>query len=809
MIYLKNKTLTALFILFTSSSFAQSGIITGRVFNEKNNEAVPFANVVIQGTTQGVTTDIDGKYRIEKLSPALYNLEVTFIGFKKKTVAEIQVTNAKPAVRDIGLEEDVQNLTEVEVKASAFTKTEESPISVRTIGIAEIERNPGGNRDISKVIQNLPGVAGTPAFRNDIIIRGGSPNENRFYLDGVEVPNINHFATQGASGGPVGLLNINFIREVDYYSGAFPANRGNTLSSVFEFKQIDGRTDRIGARLTVGATDYGLTLEGPVSKKSNFIFSVRRSYLQGLFQLLKLPFLPTYNDYQLRYKIKFNDKNELTVLSLGAYDQFKINAGVNKGVTDSATLVNNAYILGNIPVNNQWNYTIGAVYKNYRDKGYTTVVLSRNMLSNIAYKHLNNDNNLAKTFDYNSTEAESKLRIENTTRLSGWKFNMGVNGEYARYTNRTFDQIATPLGPDTINFSSKLNFYKYGLFGQVSKGIFKQRLMLSLGVRFDGNTYSSAMARLWEQFSPRFSLSYSFNTNFSFNANVGRYYQLPAYTVLGYRNFITNELVNKANNVSYIRCDHAVAGFEYTNSKSLRITVEGFYKQYANYPFLLREQISLANLGGDFGVVGNAPVTSTSTGRSYGAEFLLQQKLIKGFYGIMAYTFVRSEFANAAGKFIPSSWDNRHIVNVTLGKKFKRNWQVGAKIRFSGGSPSSPYDTLTSSLKTNWDVQGFGFVDYSKLNTNRLPAFHGLDLRVDKQYFFKKWTLGLYFDIQNAYNFKAQLQPILDVERKADGTPTGAIVNPTAPLSEQRYKTRIVENLTGTVLPTLGVIIDL
>jgi hypothetical protein len=325
----------------------------------------------------------------------------------------------------------------------------------------------------------------------------------------------------------------------------------------------------------------------------------------------------------------------------------------------------------------------------------------------------------------------------------------------------------------------------------------------------DGNTYSSLMAKFWEQFSPRFSASYSINSNFSLNANIGRYYQLPAYTVLGYRDFATNELANKANNVTYIRCDHIVAGVEYTNSKSLRITVEGFLKQYANYPFLLREQISLANLGGDFGVVGNAPVTSTSKGRSYGMEVLVQQKLVKGFFGIMAYTFVRSEFENAAGKLLPSSWDNQHIVNVTLGKKFKRNWQVGAKVRFSGGSPYSQYDTIASSLKTNWDVFGRGIFDFSKLNSGRLPAFHGLDLRVDKNYYFKKWSLDVYFDIQNAYNFKAQLQPILDVERKADGTPTGAIVNPNAPIQDQRYKTRLVKNLTGTVLPTLGIILEI
>lgn len=801
--------LLVVFVISSFSALAQTGQINGRVFNAKNNEAVPFANVVIKGTTTGAVTDIDGNFLLNNLNPDLYNLEVSYIGFKKKNISEIQVTNGKPARVDIALEEDVQTLGEVEIKAKAYTKTEESPVSIHTLGIAEIERNPGGNRDISKVIANLPGVAATPAFRNDIIIRGGSPNENRFYLDGVEVPNINHFATQGASGGPVGLLNVNFIREVDYYSGAFPANRGNALSSVFEFKQIDGRQDRIGARITVGATDYGLTLEGPVNKNSTFIFSVRRSYLQGLFKLLRLPFLPIYNDYQLKYKYKFGTKHELTVLSLGALDNFKLNQGVNDGVTDSATLVNNAYILGNLPINNQWNYTIGAVYKYYGNSGYTTVVLSRNMLNNTAYKRTDNNEELPKTFDYESTEAENKLRVENTTRKGSWKLNSGINAEFARYTNFTFNQIATPAGPDTVTFTSKLRFLKYGLFAQASRGLFNQRLVLSAGVRFDGNTYSSLMSRLWEQFSPRISASFSINDNFSLNANVGRYFQLPAYTVLGFRDFATNELVNRNNNLEFIRCDHAVAGLEYVNSNNLRITVEGFFKQYNNYPFLLREQISLANLGGDFGVVGNAPVNSSSRGRSYGYEVLVQQKLWKGFFGIMAYTFVRSEFTDADGNYKPSSWDNRHIVNLTAGKKFKRNWQFGAKFRFSGGGPFTPYDTLTSALVQNWNINGRGILDFAQLNSGRLPSFHGLDIRVDKLYYFKKWSLNLYLDIQNLYNFQAQLQPILDVERNANGTPTGTIVNPGDAPNQWRYRTRVVDNITGTVLPTLGVIIEL
>ena len=289
-------TIKNIFFLFLSffslNTWAQTGIIKGKVVEAANNQSIPFANVVIEGTTVGVVTDIDGNFEFTDLEPGLYNVSASFLGFKTDTKQEIQVTNSKPATIDFALEEDAENLKEVVVKASPFKKPAESPVSLQTIGTAEIQRNPGGNRDISKVVRSLPGVTSVSSFRNDLLIRGGGPSENRFYLDDIEIPNINHFATQGSSGGPNGLINVDFIREVDFYSSAFPANRGNSMSSVFNFKQKNGRDDRIGFTATLGTSDLAATLEGPIGKKTTFLFSIRQSYLQLLFDVLDLPFLP-------------------------------------------------------------------------------------------------------------------------------------------------------------------------------------------------------------------------------------------------------------------------------------------------------------------------------------------------------------------------------------------------------------------------------------------------------------------------------------------------------------------------------------
>jgi len=795
---MKKILLSGAFILAFIQIIAQNGTIKGRVFNDKNNEPLPFTNIVIFGTTIGSTSDLDGNFIFTGIKPGFVKLAASSVGFEAHVSEEFQVTNAKTVFIDIPMRETSIQLDQVVVKASPFRKTEESPVSMRTLGISEIEKNPGSNRDISKVIQALPGVASTVSFRNDLIVRGGGPNENRFYLDGIEIPNLNHFATQGASGGPVGIVNVDFIREVDFYSGAFPANRGNTLSSVLEMKQIDGNKEKIVFKGSVGASDLSLAVNGPLSEKTTFLFSARRSYLEFLFGIIGLPFLPTYNDFQFKVKTKFDLKNELTVLGIGAIDQFKLNTGIKNPTEDQQ------YILNYLPINNQWNYAIGAVYKHYRSNSFDTWVLSRNMLNNEAYKYENNDETKAKTLDYVSQEMENKFRYENSSRFRDYKIIAGAGGEYARFTFNSFQKVFIPMAEDTlrtIDYGSELDLFKYHLFGQVSRNFSNDRLILSLGLRTDGNTYSENMSNLLHQLSPRFSAAWALTSKFFLNFNTGRYFQQPAYTTLGFRNS-TGTLANKANNLKYIVSNHVVGGIEYRRREDAKFTLEGFYKFYDNYPVSVNDSISLANKGGDFGVSGNEEVTSTGIGRAYGLEVYVRDRLMDKVNLILSYTYVRSEFKDASEKYIPSSWDNRHLVNLTLSREFKNNWNLGARWRFVGGSPFTPWDLNRSSLVAAWDARQQGYLDFSRFNTLRTGNFHQLDARLDKQYFFNKWSLNLYIDIQNLYNFQQDGPPNLLTQTDANGS------NLIDPENENRYLLKQVSNPAGTVLPTIGIIVE-
>ena len=771
--------------------------IKGIVTDAFSGQPISYANVAIWNSTRGAVTDSVGRFEITEVQPGTYRLQSSFIGYKSFVTAEFQVTN-KDIFIPIELEESSQSIEEVNIVATPFRKTAESPLGLRVIGFKEIEKSAGGNRDISRVIQTFPGVASTAAFRNDLMVRGGGPSENRFFLDGVEIPNINHFSTQGASGGPVGILNPDFIREVNFYSAAFPASKGNTLSSVLDFKLKDGNKEKFSLRGILGASEVGLSANGPIGDKTTYQVSLRRSYLQFLFDLIGLPFLPTFTDAQFKVKHTFDRQNELTILGLGAIDDMKLNTGDEESLSEE-----NQYILSYLPVIQQKSYTLGAVYKHYAGNNNYSIIISRSQTNNKNTKYKDNDESSADnlTLRYNSDEIENKLRSENTIRLPFVQLNFGGNVDYAQYRNNTYQKIFT-TNPYTILYDTDLGLWKWGLYATAIYESYDERFTASLGLRADANNYSKSMRNLLDQLSPRLSLSYRLFGDVYANASVGRYYELPPYTALGFKDNEGN-YVNRANDLRYIRSDQASAGLEYRPSAYLKFTAEGFYKHYDYYPMSVKDSIPLASKGTDYGVLGNEAVTSTATGRAYGAELMGRWYNFKGLTFIASYTWVRSEFKDGrhSGRYLPSSWDNKHMFTFSGTYSLPKNWDVSAKFRVVGGAPYTPYDVERSSYVEAWDANNQLLYDYSRFNSERLDPFTQLDLRVDKTFYFKRLMLGIYIDVQNVLNSKYKEQ---DVYVK-----TGRILNPDAPISQQRYELKPVSRETGTLLPSIGIIIEI
>jgi hypothetical protein len=426
------------------------------------------------------------------------------------------------------------------------------------------------------------------------------------------------------------------------------------------------------------------------------------------------------------------------------------------------------------------------------------------MLNNESTKYRDNDdsdpNNL--TQNYVSQEIENKVRVESTSRTNGYKINFGVNYEFAKYNLDNFALFSLNGNVFEQNQESAFSMNKYGFFGQISKKYLDEKLIVSLGIRADGNDFNEEMSNPLEQFSPRFSAAYAVNEQFILNFNTGLYYQLPAYTLLGYQE---NDVLVNQDRIDYIEAFHLVGGLEYNTKTNSKFTLEGFYKLYDKYPFLLRDSLNIGNIGGDFGAIGNEPAISNRGGRTYGLEALFQQKFYKGFYGILSYTLGVSEFEDKNGDLVASSWDSRHIIAITAGKQFGKNWEVGARWRFQSALPETP-DDPNANLVPVWLLNGRALPDYNQLNTLRGSNFHGLDIRIDKKWFFTKWSLNAYFDVQNAYGFQTESQRQL-LNRDDSGNPI--ILNPNAPTAQQRFDTRTSINQSGQALPTIGIIIEI
>lgn len=768
--------------------FAAEYQIKGVVIDKSTRQPLEFVNVLVVGLGIGASTDANGNFLITQVPPGIYRLQASFLGYKTELTPEYRVNHVTPYVQ-IELEEENASLNEVVVTASPFQKVPESPVSLRVIGLQEIEKAPGANRDISKVVQNYPGVAFSPiGYRNDLIVRGGGPSENRFYLDGVEIPNINHFSTQGASGGPVGLIDADLIRSVKFYSGAFPADKGNALSSVLDFSLRDGDMERNSLKATLGASEVSLSSNGHIGNKTSYLVSVRQSYLQALFKILGLPFLPAYTDASFKIKTRFNSHNELSLLGLGGIDRMKLNLGIEGEDAE--------YMLSYLPEINQETYTVGGVYRHYSQRHVQSIVLSQSYLNNRNVKYRDNDESSEEnlTLRLGSIEQETKLRMENTSSWSVWKVKAGFDLNYSRYKSNEYRKVFANALRE-YDYHTDLSLWRWGMFASVDYAAPDKSFTASMGVRTDGNNYSDKMKELWRQLSPRLSVSYRLIEGLTLSGHVGLYYQLPSYTALGFKGE-EGEYVNR--HLDYISVSQESLGLSWTPNENMELSVEGFYKLYGHMPFSLSDQIPLSCKGNDYGTIGNEALSSEAKGRSYGVELMFKWLLTQKLNLSSSLTIFKSEFKDGKqGSYVPSAWDNRFILNMSGTYNFPKHWSLGAKVSCIGGSPYTPYDVKKSSLVEAWNVQGRAYYDYSRYNQERLPVFGQLDVRVDKTFYLKKCMLGFYLDIQNITASKLRQPDAL--------MSTGQIENPSAPLSEQRYVMKSIRQESGTLLPTLGI----
>lgn len=781
-------SLALLSFLFIQYVNAQTGTLSGLVRDALTGLPLSGATLRFNEGDKMATTDSNGRYYFSGLLPKTYNLTASFVGYTSLTSFNIVIRSEGNIDVNFDLNPETKTLSEVVVRPNPFRKPLNTPLSVQKLSQEEIAAYPGGNNDIAKVVQSFPGVSGSVGgFRNDVIIRGGAPNENVYYLDGIEIPNINHFSTQGSAGGPVGLLNVSFIEGVTLSTSAFGAQYDNALSGILQFDQRNGNASRFNTNFRLSSSEAAITAEGPIFKKdkevskTSFLVSARRSYLQLLFKALDLPFLPDYWDYQYKIRHQINARNEIIFTGVGSVDDLKINELKEFDAEQKA-------IQDQIPVIRQLSNTLGLSWRHRfrNNKGNILTTLSHNRLRNEFFQYSDNVQETGLYYSNDSKEDESRLRVT-VTQLSGpWTFSYGGVVIIGDYFNKALDLV------NNTNFNAGVTLTRYGAFAQAAHKWFDNRLSVTLGLRTDGNNFTGSGNELLKRLSPRAGLSWQLDNKgaWNFNASIGRYYKIPPYTILGYRGS-SGDLINR--NSEYIQSDHIVAGIDYLVSPSARITLEGFYKKYEDYPVSQIDQVSLANKGGGFEVLGNEQIQSIGKGRTYGAEILFQQKFTGHWYAIGSLTFYRSEFTGFdPDTYLPAVWDNKVLVSLLGGYKMKKNWEISGRYRFLGRAPYAPVNVQATELYYPAVIR-----DYSLLGSVRLDPLSQLDLRIDKKWSFKKFSLDLFLDIQNILGTDLPQEPRYGLDRDANGD----IVQP-------RQLVLVTAQNSSTVLPSLGIVIN-
>lgn len=705
------------------------GIMEGKVIDKITLEPLPGVNIIIPGTNKGTATNIEGEFRITGLEVGIYQLRASFVGYNSITKSDITVNSSRPARVTFELSESAIELEGVTVTSDYFYSVPTEVNSIKAFSYEEIRRVPGGFEDVVRALSVLPGIGQASAGRNDLVVRGGAPSENLFLVDGFVVPNINHFGSQGATGGPLSFVNLDYVNETTFSAGGFSAMYGDKLSSVLKIDLRDSRQDRIGGKAKVSASQFGFNLEGPVNEKVDFIFSARRSYLDFIFNAAGFNFVPEYYDVLTKVNYNIDQKNRLSYLFIAAFDKVKFNNN------DKEDIYDNARILGS----NQNQYVTGISYRRLFDKGFLNLTLSRNFVD---YDSFQRDTTLQPIFQNVSREQENELKGDLVYKLSpASEINVGTSAKLIEFSaNILFpNNYVTTFGEvlPVTSLRTEQNFTKFGGYTQYSSMLFN-RLRVNLGLRAD---YFSAINDPFT-LSPRFSTSYMLDEITSVNFSTGIYYQSPSYIWL---------VADQRNeDLKPVKVNQFVLGFERKLRSDIRMKVEGFYKDYSNYPTsIIRPYIVLANTGAGYGgstdnfaTFGLEPLISAGTGVARGIEFSMQKKSSDiPHYGILSLTYSQSKFTGLDGVERNGKYDQTWLFNLSAGYIFNERWEAAVKFRFATGSPYTPYNNDGTQSVNNY-------------LSERFRETHSLDLRIDRRWNFAGWSMITYIDIQNIYNQK-------------------------------------------------------
>jgi hypothetical protein len=804
--------------------FAQpyKGDIAGVVIDAKTQEPLPAVNIqVIEQPGFGAVTDASGTFTMKGIQVGTYSLKTSLIGYESFIVTNIVVSTGRSTKVSVKLSEQAVEVGGVTVNASYFSRNNEiSPLSVNNYDRAEVKRQPGSVQDVQRVVQNLPGVASSNDNVNELIVRGGAPSENLTVMESMEIPSINHYPNEFNSSGPINMVNIDLVDDVQFSAGGFPVQYGDKMSSVMDITIREGDREKGFASNTgFNMAGVGTLMEGRLADgKGSWIFSARQSFLEVIDKLigmsaLSLTAVPKYWDTQTKLVYDLSPTQKLTFNGIYGDSRIYIKGdpkeqNINhKGEIDSSSLqnydVHNKQYAAGISLKSLWgkegysNLTLYAVGNQYNldvVENFTQRVYDQS--GNVSSDSILNTRNVLNSHNdeafyalkyelfyqiHPQHELLAGAQIQTANHWKGLTTFLGETVYYDINNNKTPDPGEIRISPEGkipigIKFGDASKWYAY----VSDKYTIVPRLNVTLGFRYDYFTYSKQ-----GQVSPRGSIAYELLPTTTLSLAVGDYWQtqqFPSYSDT--RNIGYNRLLPDAH------AQHVVLGLQHILDDGVKMSVEAYYKKFSN--ILVEKQFIYSLVDS----LWRDSLMAVGHRHSYGIEFLLQKKQVTNYYGTVSISLSKTleddPRIGKEGNTYPSQFDYPVIVNLVAGKIVKgtRSWlddqpfyikypsyilpfsdemEISFRYRYQTGGPFTPqkFDSTAHFREggMKWS-KGMWSPDRNRINGERYPDYGRFDIQWISRFYMQNWNINVYIALMNVFNRKN----VFYYEYRSDGT---------------------------------------
>ena len=708
--------LKSFLIIFPLCFIQSAGIIRGQIIDGISQLPLVQANITVNNSESGTSSDDKGEFVLQFSEGGYYSIYISYIGYESKTLNDIWVRTNAYDYQKVKLYPSAISLENIVVTENYFDNNSLNNYSVIGFKNDQIRRAPGAGGEITRILNSLPSVASVGENRQDIMVRGGGPNENGFLIDNIYIPSISHFnQPDGRSNGPVGLINTELVETMEFYSNGFSPQYGNKLSSFGEISYREGNRESIEGNIGFGLGGAGGVIEGPINKKSSFLTSFRMSYLDIISDAINAGGLPSYSDYQGKLNYSPNPYNNFIILGILGTSLY------NRNFNDAK---NNGEDLYGAINNNQT--TLGMNYRTiWSENAYSSTSVSlTNQVAKNEFVSIATDSILNKVNDLYRT---SHFRNVNFLRVDD-KVNTATGIEF-HHRNLFYDFMLNEL-----LFKDDLTFTNFAAFSNITFSP-ESRFNFSVGMRVEKSDFEDII-----NFSPRLNIDFNIPRQLGkLIFNGGRYIQNPPEKYLG---------IVPGKNIKSIFAEQYSLSYEKLLNESTKISISTYNKQYSNAPIVqsIDSTASPAFLM-DRNITSNQ-IKSEGIAEANGIELLIEKKRAENFYGHFGVSLFNSTYIDYLGIERNRDSNYKYILNVVGGYRPSNKWEISLRWSLFGGKPYTKVDRINSELFN----QSIYFLD--KYNEEKTPAYHNLFLRYEYRKVFKICNLISYFEFWNAYNRK-------------------------------------------------------